>query len=114
MKVRIQFGFAPESRASCHLQIYLPAIEGYVPPDMLRCLQAFLEFCYILRCGFITEIDIEAYEKPLGVFTAAGGLPGRRNLRRVVPTLPARGVSLHPDDTAVRSSERSLFFHYGI
>jgi hypothetical protein len=27
----------------------LPAIEGYVPQDMVRALQAFLEFCYIAR-----------------------------------------------------------------
>jgi hypothetical protein len=27
----------------------LPAIEGYVPQDMVRALQAFLEFCYITQ-----------------------------------------------------------------
>lgn len=30
-------------------QVYLPALEGYVPRDMLRALHAFLEFCYIVR-----------------------------------------------------------------
>jgi hypothetical protein len=29
--------------------VYLPAIEGYVPVDMVRCIRAFLEFCYIAR-----------------------------------------------------------------
>ena len=30
-------------------QVYLPAIEGYVPNEMVKALQAFLEFCYIAR-----------------------------------------------------------------
>jgi hypothetical protein len=68
MKVRIQFGFTPESRALCYHQVYLPAIEGYVPPDMLRCLRAFLEFCYIVRHDVITELDIEALREILERF----------------------------------------------
>jgi hypothetical protein len=36
-------------------QVYLPALEGYVPTDMLRCFRAFLEFCYIARHDIITE-----------------------------------------------------------
>jgi hypothetical protein len=35
--------------------VYLPAIECYVPNEVLRCLQAFLEFCYIARHDVITE-----------------------------------------------------------
>lgn len=31
------------------MKVYLPAIEGYVPVDMVRCIRAFLEFCYIAR-----------------------------------------------------------------
>ena len=29
------------------MQVYLPAIEGHVPHEMVQALQAFLEFCYI-------------------------------------------------------------------
>jgi hypothetical protein len=35
--------------------VYLPAIECYVPNEVLRCLRAFLEFCYIARHDVITE-----------------------------------------------------------
>ena len=31
------------------VQVYLPAIEGHVPDDMVQAVRAFLEFCYIAR-----------------------------------------------------------------
>jgi hypothetical protein len=31
------------------LQVYLPAIEGYLPEEMVQAIRAFLEFCYIAR-----------------------------------------------------------------
>jgi hypothetical protein len=31
------------------LQVFLPAIEGHVPREMVKTLRAFLEFCYIAR-----------------------------------------------------------------
>ena len=36
-------------------QVYLPAIEGYVPHEILRTFRAFLEFCYIVQWDIITE-----------------------------------------------------------
>ena len=35
--------------------MYLPAIEGYVPRDVLRAFRAFLEFCYIARHNIVNE-----------------------------------------------------------
>ena len=32
-----------------YLQVYLPAIEGHVPDEMVQAMRAFLEFCYIAR-----------------------------------------------------------------
>ncbi|KAH9980447.1 hypothetical protein BJV77DRAFT_1062620 [Russula vinacea] len=37
------------------MKVYLPAIEGYVPRDILRAFRAFLEFCYIARRNVISE-----------------------------------------------------------
>jgi len=31
------------------MKVFLPAIAEYVPPDMVRAIRAFLEFCYIAR-----------------------------------------------------------------
>ena len=36
-------------RTDKHMEVYLPAIEGHIPRDMVRALRAFLEFCYIAR-----------------------------------------------------------------
>lgn len=30
-------------------QVYLSAIEGFVPDDVVRALRAFIEFCYLAR-----------------------------------------------------------------
>ena len=30
-------------------QVYLPAIEGHVPADVVRTFRAFLEYCYLVR-----------------------------------------------------------------
>jgi hypothetical protein len=35
--------------------VYLPAIEGYVPADILRTFRALMEFCYIARHDIINE-----------------------------------------------------------
>ncbi|KDQ59819.1 hypothetical protein JAAARDRAFT_192277 [Jaapia argillacea MUCL 33604] len=31
------------------MKVYLPAVKGHVPDTMVRCLAAFLDFCYIAR-----------------------------------------------------------------
>ncbi|KAI5980702.1 hypothetical protein EDD15DRAFT_2205358 [Pisolithus albus] len=37
------------------MKVYLPAIEGHVPSDIVHTFRAFLEFCYIVRQNVITE-----------------------------------------------------------
>ncbi|KAI5986491.1 hypothetical protein EDD15DRAFT_2389856 [Pisolithus albus] len=37
------------------MKVYIPAIEGHVPSDIVRTFRAFLEFCYIVRQNVITE-----------------------------------------------------------
>jgi len=36
-------------------QVYIAAIEGYVPKDIICTFRAFLEFCYLVRRNIITE-----------------------------------------------------------
>jgi hypothetical protein len=50
------------------IQVYLPAIEGYVPNEMLRCLRAFLEFCYIARRDIISETSLNQLKDALARF----------------------------------------------
>ncbi|KAG2035411.1 hypothetical protein BDR03DRAFT_934906 [Suillus americanus] len=37
------------------MKVYLPAIEGHVPTDVVHTFRAFLEFCYLVRRSIITE-----------------------------------------------------------
>jgi hypothetical protein len=48
--------------------VYLPAIEGYVPKEMLCAMRAFLEFCYIARHDVITETTLADLEDALARF----------------------------------------------
>ncbi|KAF8836969.1 hypothetical protein BDN67DRAFT_991942 [Paxillus ammoniavirescens] len=37
------------------MKVYLPAIEGHIPTEVVRAFRAFLEFCYLVRRNVITK-----------------------------------------------------------
>ncbi|KAG1845610.1 hypothetical protein C8R48DRAFT_750725 [Suillus tomentosus] len=41
------------------MKVYIAAIEGHVPVEIVRTFRAFLEFCYIVRKNTITEGTLE-------------------------------------------------------
>ena len=43
-------------------QVYIPALEGHLPPDVLRAFRALLEFFYIARQDVITEDGLKELE----------------------------------------------------
>ncbi|KAJ7240897.1 hypothetical protein C8J57DRAFT_1561882 [Mycena rebaudengoi] len=47
------------------MKVYLPAIEGYVPPQMLRAFSAFLEFCYLVRRNVLDEEALKQVDAAL-------------------------------------------------
>ncbi|KAJ6629704.1 hypothetical protein B0H10DRAFT_2381236 [Mycena sp. CBHHK59/15] len=47
------------------MKVYLPAIEGHVPAQMLRALSAFLDFCYLVRRNVIDEATLTAIDAAL-------------------------------------------------
>ncbi|KAJ7469493.1 hypothetical protein FB451DRAFT_1368533 [Mycena latifolia] len=47
------------------MKAYLPAIEGHVPPQMLRAFSAFLDFCYLVRRNVINESTLIAIDAAL-------------------------------------------------
>ncbi len=67
--------------------MYLPAIVGYVPEEMVMCLSAFLDACYIARRQDIGNNALNDFEAALGRFW---------ELREVFRTLGVRptGFSL--------------------
>lgn len=50
------------------IQVYLPAIEGHVPQEMVRAICTFTEFCYLARRDVHTEYTIAQMEDALGRF----------------------------------------------
>ena len=49
-------------------QVYLPAIEGYVPSEIVCTFCAFLEFCYLVCRHVITEQTLKDIEDALAHF----------------------------------------------
>lgn len=70
-------------------KVYLPAIAGHVPSDMVRALRAFLEFCYIARrdvqdTNSLRELQdaLDRYHHYRRIFEMSGVRPKGFNLPR--------------------------------
>jgi len=50
------------------MKVYLPAIEGHVPDDVVQCFCALLEFCYIIRQEIITDDTLKQLSDALHRF----------------------------------------------
>ncbi|KAF8877778.1 hypothetical protein BD779DRAFT_1448216, partial [Infundibulicybe gibba] len=48
--------------------VYLPAISGHVPPQMVRALSAFLDFCYLVRRNIINKATLDVIDDALARF----------------------------------------------
>ena len=49
-------------------QVYLPAIAGHVPPQMVRAISSFMEFCYLVRRSVLDDDDLEAIDAAVADF----------------------------------------------
>ena len=49
-------------------KVYLPAIEGHVPGDIVHTFWAFIEFCYLVRRDVITDETLAKLQDALGWF----------------------------------------------
>jgi hypothetical protein len=68
-------------------QIYLPAIEGFVPEDMMRTMRAFLQFCYLARRHALDTEDLRQMQVALDEF---------HQFRKVFETTGVRKENDHP------------------
>jgi hypothetical protein len=50
------------------MQVYLPAIVDYVPDDMIMCIAAFLDACYIARRQDIDQQALDSLQTALDKF----------------------------------------------
>jgi hypothetical protein len=69
--------------------VYLPAIEGHVPRDIVCTFSAFLDFCYIARRNVQTQetlrqLDdaLERFHKHRSIFQTTGVRPAEISLPR--------------------------------
>lgn len=98
------FFFFFETNVFNFYQVYLPAIEGYVPCDILRMFRAFLEFYYISRLDVITEDTLDKLDDAiLGV----QALPSR--LRKRVTT-DNGDIYMVPEETQQEAPPVSIPF----
>jgi len=71
------------------MQVYLPAIEGHVPSEMVQALRALINFIYIVRRNIIGSNSLEAMDDALEhfhkyhkIFQECGVCPTGFNLPR--------------------------------
>ncbi|KIJ62152.1 hypothetical protein HYDPIDRAFT_30701 [Hydnomerulius pinastri MD-312] len=50
------------------MKVYLPAIAGHVPPGIVKCLSAFLDFCYLARQNAISSQTLAQLDDALARF----------------------------------------------
>ncbi|KAF8801821.1 hypothetical protein BYT27DRAFT_7309117 [Phlegmacium glaucopus] len=50
------------------MKVYLPAIASHVPPQMVRALSSFMEFCYLVRRSVLDEDDLVAIDAAVADF----------------------------------------------
>ncbi|KAH9986224.1 hypothetical protein BJV77DRAFT_1061839 [Russula vinacea] len=67
------------------MKVYLAAVAGHVPSEMVKCLSALLDFCYIARRNALTADDLEDLQQALThfhhhreVFIGTAGVNGER------------------------------------
>jgi hypothetical protein len=57
-----------DMKTNPYLKVYLPALQGHLPDDVLRAFQALLEFYYIARRDTITEDDLNKLDEAITCF----------------------------------------------
>ena len=50
---------------TAHLQVYISAIKGHVPDNMVECVAAFMEVCYLVWQDEILTMDLEMIDKEI-------------------------------------------------
>ncbi|KDQ54264.1 hypothetical protein JAAARDRAFT_196640 [Jaapia argillacea MUCL 33604] len=50
------------------MKVYLPAIAGHVPPKMVQCVAAFLDFCYLAHRNALSTNTLQELEAALSRF----------------------------------------------
>ena len=60
------FTYSSNNLFAC--QVYLPAITGHVPPQMVCAISSFMEFCYLVHRSVLDDKDLEAIDAAVAEF----------------------------------------------
>ncbi|KIL00125.1 hypothetical protein PAXRUDRAFT_8417 [Paxillus rubicundulus Ve08.2h10] len=80
------------------MKVYLPAIEGHVPDDIVWTFHAFLEFCYIVRRNIITDHTLQELGDTLKRFHQYREVFRETGVRIDGFSLPCQHSLLHYED----------------
>lgn len=95
MKVFIFQGILADISPQCGLQVYLPAIQHHVPPQMVRAISAFLDFCYLVRRNVINETTLNAIDDALIRFHRERLIFEQTGVRTETISLPRQHSMMH-------------------
>ena len=51
-----------------YIKVYLPAIHGLLPPDAVKCISTFLDFCYLAQRSDFDATTLKALDHTLHCF----------------------------------------------
>ncbi|KAH7903445.1 hypothetical protein BJ138DRAFT_1120383 [Hygrophoropsis aurantiaca] len=77
------------------MKVYLPAIVEYVPAQLVKCLRAFLDFCYLVRRSELGIDTLAEAEKALQEFHDAREIFRESGIRPTGFSLPRRHSLVH-------------------
>ncbi|KAH9957482.1 hypothetical protein BGW80DRAFT_1185947 [Lactifluus volemus] len=77
------------------MKVYLPAIVGYVPDDMVMCISAFLDTCYIARCQDLDEDSLKKFDTSFSKYLQLREIFHITGVRPTGFSLPRQHVLTH-------------------
>ncbi|KAF8874025.1 hypothetical protein BD779DRAFT_1613609 [Infundibulicybe gibba] len=77
------------------MKVYLPAIHGHVPPQMVCALSAFLDFCYLVHRNIINEATLDAIDDALTRFHREREIFREAGIRLTGFSLPRQHSAKH-------------------
>jgi len=80
------------------MKVWMSAIEGFVPCDVVRCFRAYLDFCYIARMSSLTQSTLNRLDEALDRFHAHRTIFQQLGVRDPTPSgfsLPRQHAMIH-------------------
>lgn len=86
------------SHLTSDCQVWVSAIEGFVPQDVLQCFHAYLDFCYIARMSAFTTQTLDCLDDALKRFHNHRAVFQQLGVREKTPggfSLPRQHAMVH-------------------